>query len=586
MLISGERTESLSIAPDSARAAQELALLDAQVARRLERLARGPKVVALVKHQASGGARFALLDQALAALGFDDTTIVPGRDVPPGALALFLDVGAGPTRPAMESIDRHLAAGGAALVAIEPRKGSSLGPLEARLGLGLAAGSLVDPKAHAVARRDRTDHALVVTSSFTAHPSLATVGRLPAGVPLLFAGAGALVERDPPAGVTRVTTIRSMATAFLDLDGDLTQGRREQVRAHPIAAAASGPFKAIVIADAGWLSDEVLENAKADQALLADALRWLAGEEELVAEGIDQPASGDRLTVYPLRTRAVAGVHGALWKVAPDGVHGIRFESRGRTVLLERRDGALWARVERPSPDGTSAASVREFPLAPEAVELFAALAEPVPLRTVGPLDATARARFALDDGTLTVDLAGGATHTILIGSRVMGSGDHYAADAAGRSVVILPASLLNPIIQTDRIALRRVVDLDAAQLSRMAIVAPDGRMREAVKGSSGAWQVNGGDSDDAYLAEEVARAAFRLTPTEFIPADRAKEMTARGKVTLTAGSAPPVDLELFTRGEDFWVRTAVTRGLFGRVSAGSARRIADAIEQLSAAPP
>lgn len=512
VLISGERFESVAVG--AARAAEDLARLDAQVARGLERLARGARAVALVMQQAAGAGRFRLLAQGLAALGFEAVQVVPGADVPAGALAIAVDVGAGPTRAAMESIDRHLARGGAALIAIEPRRGASLAAAGERLGLRLARGGLVR-------------------------------GRAAAGSRVLSIGPAAAPGR-------------------------------------PVAARVeSGRAKAIVVAGAGWLSDAGL--AAGGQALLLDAVGWLAGEEAMTAAGGgDAPATGDQLTRYPLRIRTVASARGALWKVPPDGVQGVRFETRGRIVLLERRaGGVLWGRVERPSPDGTGA-QVREFPLAPEAGALFAALAEPVPLRVVGPLDATTRARYALEDGTLTVDLAGGATHTVEVGSRVMGSSDRYAADPRGKSVVILPASLIDPIDQTDRIALRKVLDIDPRRLARL-VVARGGSTREAVKAADGGWQVTGGGSEEAYLAEEIARAAFLLVPGEFAPAAQAAEMTAAGRVGLVADGAAPVELELFIRGEDFWIRTPSTRGLLGRVSAGSARRIARAIDELLA---
>ncbi|HEU5057033.1 MAG TPA: DUF4340 domain-containing protein [Kofleriaceae bacterium] len=513
VLISGERFESIAISLAGAELAGDLARLDRQVARGLERLARGRRAVALVMQQAAGAGRFRRLGQALAALELEATAVVPGADVPAGALAIAVVAGAGPARPAMESVDRHLAAGGAALIAIEPRKGASLGRVGDRLGLRLVRGAVGKARA---------------------------------------------------AGGSRVLSIGP-----LEVPGRPTAARVE-----------SGRARAIVVAGAGWLSDEGL--AAGGGAVLIDAVGWLAGAEAMIPEaaGDDAPATGDQLTSYPLRTRAVAGTHGALWKVAEGGVQGLRFETRGRVVLLERRaGGVLWGRVERPSPDGAGA-QVREFPLAPEAKDLFSALAEPVPLRAVGPLDATTRARYALDDGTLSVDLAGGATHTVEVGSRVMGSGDRYAADPRGRTVVILPASLIDPIDQTDRIALRKVLDIDARQLSRL-VVAKGGTTREAVKAADGGWKVTGGGSEEAFLAEEIARAAFLLRPTEFAAADKAKEMTDAGRVTLTAGAAAPFDLELLARGDEFWVRTALTQGLLGRVSAGSARRIAQAIDEL-----
>lgn len=584
VLVSGDDFQSVEVHDSATEAEADLARLDSRVARALTLLGRGRRQVALVKHQVADVARFLVFEQALAALHFEVVTVAPGAAVPAGAVAIFLDVGAGPTRPAMESIDRHLAAGGAALIAIEPRKGAALGPLEARLGLALAEGVLLDPAAHAVLRKDRSDLGLVVTNRLTAHASLAGLGRMPVGGGLLFAQGGALVERgEPPAGTTRIATIRSMPTAFLDVDGNHARGGREQATSHIIAAAVSGPARAIVIADASWLSDEVLRSVPAEAALLTDALRWLAGEEVLSGEVIDEPATGERLTSYPLRT-VPGGVaaRGALWKAAPEGVHGLRFTSRGRVVILERKDGALWGRVERPGPDG--AAQVREFPLGELGEALFAALASPTPLRTVGPLDATTRARYGLDDGTLVVDVSGGATHTLLVGARVMGSNDRYASDPAARAVVILPASLIEPLDQPDRLALRKAIDLDPKALTRLVVSRGD-KNREAVREVGGGWKVAGGGSDEAYLAEEIARAAFLLVPLDFARADKASALTPRGKVTFSAGSAPSVELEIYAgTGDEFWIATRLTRGM-ARVSAGSARRIAEAIDQLLADP-
>jgi hypothetical protein len=579
VLVSGERSERVEIHPDGAAAAGDLAALDGSVAAALDKLGRPVRQVALVKHEVADVERYASFEQALAVLDLAVTTVVPGKDVPAGAVAIFLDVGAGPTRPAMESIDRHLAAGGAALVAIEPRPGASLGPLEKRLGLALAEGALADPAAHAALRKDASDNRLVVTSAIGPHASLASLERTARGTGLLFADGGALVERAAPAdGAQRVVTVRSMPTAFLDLNGNGVRDGREAARSRPIAAAVSGRFKAIVIADASWLSDEVLRAVPASQLFLAGAVRWLAGEEAMAATAARTPASGDQLTSYPLRTPATASARAPLWTGPPDGVHGIRFESRGRVVLLERKDGELWGRVERLDPAG--APVIREFPLAAEAKDLFAAFAAPLPLRTVGPLDATTRGRYALEDGTLTVDVAGGKTYTLQVGARVMAGNDRYVGDPRSRTVVILPAAMLDPLDQGERLMLRDLIGLDERQLTRLVVARGD-QTREAVR-EGGAWKVPGGDLDAPYLAGEIARATFRLAPTEYIAQTRAPaDLAAAGRVTLAAGAAPPVDLDLFRRGDDeFWVRTPLTRGL-AKVSSGSARRITDAIAQL-----
>jgi hypothetical protein len=248
-------------------------------------------------------------------------------------------------------------------------------------------------------------------------------------------------------------------------------------------------------------------------------------------------------------------------------------------VLLERKGGELWGRVERPSADG--GAVIREFPLGPEGAALFAALASPTALRTVGPLDATTRARYGLEDGTLTVDLSGGATKTVLVGSRAMGSNDRYAADPADPVVVILPAAIIDPLDQPERLAIRRVLDLEEQAVTRMVVSRGD-HTREATKGPGGAWKVTDGTDDDGYLAGEIARSAFRLVPIEFARADKASSLTPAGMLAFSAGSGTAVDLEIYSgTGDQFWIATRLTRGL-AKVSPVAARRIADAIAQLT----
>jgi len=168
-----------------------------------------------------------------------------------------------------------------------------------------------------------------------------------------------------------------------------------------------------------------------------------------------------------------------------------------------------------------------------------------------------------------------------MVGSRVMSGYDRYAADPSARMVVILPASLIDPLDQPDRLALRQVIDLDPKLLTRLVVSRGD-RTREAVRDAGGGWAVAGGGGEEAFLAEEIARAAFLLVPLEFARADKASALTPAGKVTF-AGSGSSVELDIYAgTGDEFWIATRLTRGLLARVSAGSARRIADAIDQLT----
>ena len=226
---------------------------------------------------ASGAPPAPFLVTVLERSGFEVSHAGPDGDVPLHAILLLADPGSGPLDRALARADEHLAAGGAALVALEPRDGAGLGPLEGRLGLRLVGRRLADASAHLRRRGDVTDHAILATDQVAAHPSTASMTG-PARSVLIFMGAGSLRELEPPSGASRLVTIRSMATAFEDLDGDHLPGAGEAAAAHPLAAAVElpGGARAAVHADASWLTDEVLRNVPSMQLLLRDTALWLA----------------------------------------------------------------------------------------------------------------------------------------------------------------------------------------------------------------------------------------------------------------------------------------------------------------------
>ena len=226
---------------------------------------------------ASGAPPAPFLVTVLERSGFEVSHAGPDGEVPLEAILLVADPGSGPLEPALARADEHLAAGGAALVALEPRAGAGLGPLEARLGLRLVTHRLADDKAHLRRRGDVTDHAILATDAVAAHPTTASMTG-PARSVLIYVGAGSLRELDPPAGASRLVTVRSMATAFEDRDGDHLPGAGEAAAAHPLAAAVElpGGARAVIHADASWLTDEVLRNVPSMQLLLRDTALWLA----------------------------------------------------------------------------------------------------------------------------------------------------------------------------------------------------------------------------------------------------------------------------------------------------------------------
>jgi hypothetical protein len=168
------------------------------------------------------------------------------------------------------------------LVALEPKGLASLGTLDARLGVRLAAGKLTDDNNFLPQKKTAADHRFVVTSKFSAHASTNTLSR--GARPMVIADGGAL---EPVAGTAAKPdiVIRSMPTSFLDLDDDFVFDDGKEKRAtFDLAAAVSDKFRAFVIADVDVFSDVLVAGPRATVVMLGgplfvDVVSWLAGEE-------------------------------------------------------------------------------------------------------------------------------------------------------------------------------------------------------------------------------------------------------------------------------------------------------------------
>jgi hypothetical protein len=578
VLVSGERAEKIPLDADPARGAKRLAALNQEVAFALEKLGRTGGSAALVRHQVADVDRYTMLAQAPPLLGLKLVVVTPGEDVPAGAVAILLDVGAGPLGPALESIDRHLAAGGSALIAVEPGVDASLGPLEKRLGVALGAGSLADDKDFMVRLNKPSDHGLLITNGVAAHPSVTTMSRGGVKAGALFMTAGHLVETDAAPGATRVVTIRSMPASFIDRDGDFERDDEEKRDRYPIAIAVTqGASRAVVVADADWLSDQILRQVPMSQAMLVDGLRWLGGEEEIQETVPGDPATGDKLTSYPARPvkpRAAAAA-AALWQEKPEAVRVIRYRDRSKTVILERRASGLWGRIELEGRTGSPPSS-REFPLSADAEKLFEFAARPVPLRALGPLDDAASKRFGLDAATITIELAG-SKHTLSIGKQVYGGADRYAADPERKLTFILPGHRVD-FERAELYAVRKPLALEEDAITKM-IIARGGKSVEATRAAGGDWTVSGGTSDQAFAADAIARAALELRAVDFVETEP-KGLEPAATLTFTA-AGPPVTLEIFTSpGDAYWIRSPQVRAL-GELRSDAATRLLDTITQL-----
>lgn len=233
-----------------------------------------------------------------------------GKPVPDDCTILFV---LGPRHELLEeelkAIDDYLGRGGALLLVLDPQsKATNLGPLEGRLGLKFNPGALMDDKEFMVQQHNSSDHRLILTNQFSSHASVTTLSRggVRSGILLIESGhleANDFMVEQGKEAPKRTWVVRSMASAFVDLDGDreYDDGSEKRDR-YNIAAAVEDEagkgdkdkeedkagMRAMVFADSEVFSDVLLRKVPLVQALVVDAVKWLGGEEDLAGETISE----------------------------------------------------------------------------------------------------------------------------------------------------------------------------------------------------------------------------------------------------------------------------------------------------------
>ena len=224
-----------------------------------------------------------------------------GRDVPPDAA--FVAV-LGPRRAFLEeelaSLDRYLAGGGALLLALDPDSEFRMGPLQERIGVRYLAEPLADDQEYLRQRGGLSDRRLIITNRFSSHEAVTTLSRAGPGTGVLFMNSGHL-ERVQTAPVVPRFLVFSLASTFADLSGDYTFNSDETRDAYALVAAVEvpstrsdtapdsagtlgvaepdRPMRALMYASSSVFSDAVLANMRPNQALVADGVKWLGGDE-------------------------------------------------------------------------------------------------------------------------------------------------------------------------------------------------------------------------------------------------------------------------------------------------------------------
>jgi len=302
----GARKEVYVPGLEMEQARGELRALDAEVSKRLAAVARARQVLYFTSGH---GERMEQNPDALDARGtvriFRDLLRAQNDELRPLGLAEGLatevpkDAGAililGPTSPFLseeiQALNRYVRGGGRMLIALDPEVGEAFDALLQPLGVRFVPTMLANDRVYVPRAHQPSDRALLVTASYSFHPSVATLARLGVSAPLLFITAGSLeVLKQKPTGTAVDFTVLALPDTFRDLQGNFSfEPRVGKRRAWELAAAVTLQRKgatdgrAVVVADSDVLTDVAMEGNVGNRTFALDSVRWLLGEDAIGA---------------------------------------------------------------------------------------------------------------------------------------------------------------------------------------------------------------------------------------------------------------------------------------------------------------
>ena len=310
VLVHGANSESYDIGTDADKAKNKLKKLDEEVHKRLIKVAK-PELVAYLTTGHGERDWTSTEDSEKAGIG-DLRTLLRlfnykverlglaeglATEVPEDA-SLVAVVG-----PSQEFLPEELASlqafldrGGDLLVALDPEdEEQALTGLLASMGIEFVPHTLTHDAEFIPKTREMSDRQLLFSTRFTSHPAVKPLQKNASRFPVVMARAGYLEVAKTPAERKPEVVLKSMPKTWADVDGDLEfSGGDEKRRVYNIGMAvekavdtAAGEeevsSRAMVLADADLVSDLALRN-EGNTNLVANSLKWLIGEEELVGE--------------------------------------------------------------------------------------------------------------------------------------------------------------------------------------------------------------------------------------------------------------------------------------------------------------
>jgi hypothetical protein len=216
------------------------------------------------------------------------------QDIPKEITTVFI---VGPQREftadECASINRFMDRGGRLFVALDPEFGVALKDILDPLQLEYHAEQLASEQAYWPRRHQMSDRSILVTATYSSHPSVSTLLRLGQRAPVVLAGSGWIdAKRGRPIEIQVDAPVKAHYSTFLDKNSDYQIDPGENRRSWEVSGATTkGLARAFVLADSDALADETLP-AGANQLLVLDVIHWLMGDEAysgLVATEMDLP---------------------------------------------------------------------------------------------------------------------------------------------------------------------------------------------------------------------------------------------------------------------------------------------------------
>jgi gliding motility-associatede transport system auxiliary component len=341
----GETTKTLTVGAEMQTARPKLKTLDKDVQEQLYKLLRSRRVAYLtVGHGEMNGAsnedkakgRAAdILQELLRSQNYQIRNLGLGqglgKEVPDDAELVAV---LGPTEPfaaeELDSLRRFAERGGHLLLALDADSvtnelaptgqteraalpaGAPVVPAKALddlakvVGLSYSPVMLANDSQHVRRRANNSDRALLISNRFSSHASVSTLSRNASRAALIFARTGSLVAA-PNTDMKIDMAVRAMGGTFADANQNYEYDKDEKKDTYNLAAAVSKALpappggdadkkdaaapketRAFVIADADAVSDLLMSNFGPNQLLLADAIRWLGGEDSFAGEVNDE----------------------------------------------------------------------------------------------------------------------------------------------------------------------------------------------------------------------------------------------------------------------------------------------------------